>query len=291
MPEESIVLASKRTDQLPATAGAQPNYVLPMWNVDLQRTEKVRVDGISSSPSGNFEWVSTVNYGNLVARTRGGKWWQSQQADNLGHIPGSDPAWWVEINKGTSMAEWVAGVYSENKVIVFRTIPNTRFDNTFTVKSSSFMFELNPDVARPYVSADFDAELLAGDWIIFHSPEYTDLTLGTFVGNMIIDLKGLRVGNYFFTNPINENKIVEFTGGGPLPCSITIMFYASADYEFTFPDNPVLRTNRHPDAGGWISSHVWKADTREGVYIIRGYYINTNFYIESIVGPLTDPTP
>lgn len=153
MEEELINL---RIDQLPLNGGLKGTYFLAIRNMDTQKTERVPLSefGIGVTTQ-NFEWITDNDpgYAEDEVVTYGGKWWQSLINDNLNITPGTNPLAWVELAKSpSSLAFWQAGVYSTDEVIVL-------YDNGTSVE-----FYRLVDPARPFVSDDFDAELIAGDW-------------------------------------------------------------------------------------------------------------------------------
>lgn len=149
-----VPLKNARIKELPASAGPKAGYLLAMFNLDNDTTEKVPVDFfMSSGTSGDFEWLSETAYSEDQVVTYGGKWWQAQQAVPENILPGTDALYWVEISKSPSgLVMWQAGVYTEDEVFV-----------VYELAGLKTLYYL-ADPARPYVSSDFETELTAGDW-------------------------------------------------------------------------------------------------------------------------------
>lgn len=154
-------LENKRIDQLPQSAGVTPGSFLAMWNGELARTERIETSVfVNESSTQNFEWLSDTAYLEDDVVTRGGVWYQAL-ADNTNIIPGTDPGTWLAIPKSSSgLVPWAAGVYTDEKVFVMYDANQDDSDPNWSLYALK-----NPPV-RPYVSVDFPAELLAGDWVI-----------------------------------------------------------------------------------------------------------------------------
>jgi len=161
MPEQ-VVIINKRIDQLHPSAGPILGGLLAMFNPDNGKTEKIGVEFFSNVQTSNYDWLSDTEYLENDARIHGGKWWKALQDVEANVIPGSDPAMWEEVNKGSSGGKkWVAGVYPELNVYVVNDLEG-RHKNYALVNET-----------RPFISSDFEAELLAGDWkAFFAEPVY-----------------------------------------------------------------------------------------------------------------------
>lgn len=271
MPEESIVLASKRTDQLPASAGPQAGFQIPMWNTLLQRTEKVDVANFTSSTvTGDFEWLSTTTYAINVAVTRAGKWWQSQQADNLNHIPGTDPAWWVEISKQSSWKMWASGVYVEDRVFVL-----------YEILERTLIFELSTEVVRPFVSSNFVDELADGTWKPVNKKVEITLVNTEPETDFLIDLMNVEDGIVIIDGSITSHKNIDFINT-LFAKDFLIVATFDAAYNFVFDDS----INRHKYDGGFNTEgvNVWSA-SEAGIFLFSIKVIAGSVYIEKIDGP------
>jgi hypothetical protein len=156
MDEELINL---RIDQLPLNGILKGTYFFPIRNMDTQKTERVPLSAIlTSGTSANFEWITDNDpgYAEDEVVTYGGKWWQSLIDDNLNITPGTNPLAWIELQKAPSgFVFWQAGVFPQDEVFVL-----------YEISPGSVQIYHLTNATRPYVSADFEAELALGDWQI-----------------------------------------------------------------------------------------------------------------------------
>lgn len=259
--------ANKRTDQLPATAGPQPGFLMPMWNLLLQRTERVDVANFIPVITGNFEWVTDngTGYNDLDVVTRGGSWWQSQQNLNLNKVPGSNPAFWVQISKSSSLAFWEAGVYAEDDVFVF-----------YTIGTVTYVFQLI-NVTRPFASSNFITELQASSWkqvgILAHS-----VAVGTS-GVFTIDFLNLTEVSADGSATIVEAKTWVVNNGSKVEkfdiffdCQVFVQTLPST-WKLSNVDNAVYDS----------ATHHW-TPLADGSYVARGRKTGSSFRVE-IFGP------
>lgn len=101
----------------------------------------------------NFEWSPADNYLTGESVTYGGGWWQSQDDDNTGVVPGTNPAKWLAIAKGSAGTWWTAGAYPEDKPWVLSN--HNGYPEIMVLRSAT----------RPYNSVDIADEEALGDWI------------------------------------------------------------------------------------------------------------------------------
>jgi len=179
-----MALENARIDQLPEGTPALGDFLVfrDMVNGVTKRT---LVDQfIPSDTTADYEWLpdNDPGYQTDEVVTYAGKWWQSLIDDNLNIVPGTDPTSWVEISKSTNLGFWTAGLYTEDEVAVLKTIAGI-----------TYMFVL--DAAKPYVSADFDAELAAGDWVGVEP--YTSNKKWNFAANANAFPTSIREGQIF----------------------------------------------------------------------------------------------
>jgi hypothetical protein len=114
--------------------------------------------------------------------------WISTEDDNSGNIPGPASTHWTLANKVTasgSLIPYEAGVYTGDNVYVSKIIGG-----------KLFFFQLISPV-RPYNSFDFDAELLAGDWIMTSAAAAGNERIYSFDSDLFTEQQ------YFFKGPIN----------------------------------------------------------------------------------------
>lgn len=126
--------------------------------------------------------------------------------DNLNNPPPTDPAVtenasWVEISQsaGSGISEWAAGVYGSGLVIVFH---NHSVDGRG-------LYQL-VDAARPYASADIEAEILAGDWELIFK-EYVDAQVSSIDSS--VDTY-TRIFEDFDLGPLGYFSNTSFNNGG-----------------------------------------------------------------------------
>lgn len=166
-------LQNARIDQLPQSAGPKPGFFLAMRNMELGITQRIEVDYfLTSSSTQNFEWITDHEYAVNDVVTRSGRWWQSLQI-NENVVPGTDPLTWVEIPRSPSgFVYWQAGAFVEDENFVM-----------YEIAGVTYIYRLD-NATRPYISTDFEAELLAGDWellgasTIYNLVSPTTITVG-----------------------------------------------------------------------------------------------------------------
>lgn len=183
-------LPNSRIPGLPPTAVIKAGYMIPIWSPETDITYRFDVSQlIVSDTTENFEYVSDTTYNTLQSVTYSGKWWQALQNVPINIVPGSNPAYWLEVNKAPSgFVFWQSGIYSENNVFVLRDISTNPL-----IKDIQAYYLVNP--TRPFVSSNFTTELTAGDWVkIFNSGGGSG---GTFTSNVVISLaNGGKFGKY-----------------------------------------------------------------------------------------------
>lgn len=149
-------------DSLPATNGLPAGGGwIPFDNPVTNLTERVNTNVFlpSPPPAIDFNYDPLTTYDEDDVAVYAGSWWQSQQDDNLGILPGTAPVgdapedWWIQIPRSYNGAWWVAGVYVDEKLTVWS-------DHN----GQSRIYRLVSGT-RPYVSVNIVAEEVASDWI------------------------------------------------------------------------------------------------------------------------------
>ncbi len=129
----------------------QDDDVFAVQQLSTGITKKIRAGDFVNTTSQDFEWVTTATYNLDDVVTYNGKWWQSLIGSNTGNLP-QEGAIWTEVSASNNFAFWVAGLYSQDEVIVlityYETVRLARLKNA----------------TRPFVSADFDIEFKNDDW-------------------------------------------------------------------------------------------------------------------------------
>jgi hypothetical protein len=174
-----------------------------MRNMELGITQRIEVDYfLSSTSTQNFEWITDHEYAINDVVTRGGKWWQALLV-NENIVPGTDSLTWLEIPRSPSgLVYWQAGVFVDDENLVMHESGGI-----------TYIYRLD-DATRPYVSSDFDAELLAGDWELLGAT-----TIYNLVSPTTITVGGLPSGTAitgWTTNEILQAILTgEVPGGSP----------------------------------------------------------------------------
>lgn len=153
-----MALQNARFDQLPLNGVVPSQGWWGFFNEDTGITERRSINDILfSAPSQNFEWVTDngTGYSEDDFVTYNGFGWQSLVDNNLNNPPGVDPTKWVQINLGSNLSFWEAGAYLDVEVVIFKVV-GTRL----------YIFRLDPDEPRPFISSNFDTELNSGLWQI-----------------------------------------------------------------------------------------------------------------------------
>lgn len=161
MPEQ---LLNARVNELPPSAGPQPQFLLAMFNTLNNTLERIPVSYFTSNKTtNNFEYASDTEYLEDAVVTYGGRWWQAQQdmtdTDNI--VPGSNPLFWIEISVSPSgFVLYQPGTYVDDNVFVIGQYLGV-----------TYIFQLL-DTARPYSSTNLVTEFIAGKWGILGSIEH-----------------------------------------------------------------------------------------------------------------------
>lgn len=120
------------------------------------KTKKIKAQYFGqAAPSTNYKWVSGFDYAEDAIVEHEGNWYLSLQTPNLGKIPGTIAGgayWQIQSKSPTGLVYWAAGVYTGDPVLVLKQIGSVHYIVRLV------------NATRPFLSSDFDAEFLAGDW-------------------------------------------------------------------------------------------------------------------------------
>lgn len=163
-----------------------------------------------SSDTNNFEWLSDTEYDEDDIVTYGGHIWQSEVDENENFIPGSDDSKWVLLTKGQLWIRWAAGTFIETDVFVIRLIDG-----------EDHIVQLT-NVTRPYVSADFDTEYTAGDWVSV-SQNVIEKVATDGAGTIQLDMNYLKERNFNLVGVVTEAKTWSILKGTKLK-KLTVTF-------------------------------------------------------------------
>jgi hypothetical protein len=149
-----MALTNARIIELDEISVVNAGSFFVIYDIVAGITYKIKVDNFITTSDQNFNWVSNYEYDEDEVVTDAGRWWQSLQNGNEGHIP-TEGAWWTEISKssGSSLKMWAAGVYTETEVFVVGVV------------SGVYQIYRLADATRPYVSSNFTTELAAAKWV------------------------------------------------------------------------------------------------------------------------------
>jgi len=153
-------LSNARIDQLPLCAELKPGYWGAVRNMDNHITERFDFAALlTSTTTGNFEWITDHPYSDGEVVTWQGEWYQANGdiAENV--VPGTDPAWEVISKSPSGFTFWQAGVYTQDDVFVLY-----KMSTDPEAPDIQIFWLANP--LRPFPSVDFLTELDAGDWIM-----------------------------------------------------------------------------------------------------------------------------
>lgn len=257
-------LPNARIDQLPQNSAIPPVGYIAMRNMTTGVTERVEIHSlIQEEVSSNFEWVSDNDPGYQTddVVTRSGNWYQSLIDDNLNIPPETDPASWDLIPKSASgFVLWAAGVYPQDDVFVLKEVSNTLY-----------VFKL-ASVTRPYVSADFDAELLAGDWeqMVVISTEVVDASGVT----VTLDFLGLVDLAFIMSEIFDEPKTIAFDNDDNAWFIRSMIFEIDAAHVLTFPSNVKMADVR------WNSGAKTWTPLDAGLYKLVAHFDGTDWLVE-----------
>lgn len=168
-------LKNMRIDELSDYGSPQDNDYFAIRNMRLSKTQRINSNQLFTSKiSGNFDWTSTAagtgDYDTGHVVTYKGKWWRSEM-DNNTFVPGTGSQW-TEISKAPSgFVFYQPGVYVEDQCFVLK-------DMSIAQDFSDIRMFWLKNQTRPYVSTDFDAELLADDWNQLFVSQVGGISLG-----------------------------------------------------------------------------------------------------------------
>lgn len=148
---------NKRIDELPLGSPRIGDF-MPFRDMTEGITKKVLADQfLTSADDQDFQWVPNANAGVGYADgefvTYGGKWWESQNDDNLS-TPGVDASWSEGSKVYGTLRVWKAGLYTNAEEYVVG----------YNAQSHLFIWRLATAVARPFNSTNFLNEIAAGQW-------------------------------------------------------------------------------------------------------------------------------
>jgi len=153
-------LSNARIDQLPPCAELKPGYFGVVRNMDNSVTERFDFSELlTSTTSGNFEWITDYAYTDGEVVTWQGEWYQANGDIEENIVPGTDPAWEVISKSPSGFTFWQAGVYTQDDVFVLYKMspdPDAPDIQIFWLKNTT----------RPFASVNFLTELDAGDWVM-----------------------------------------------------------------------------------------------------------------------------
>lgn len=198
---------------------------------------------IPAESADNFEWDSVAaaagDYDIDDVVTYGGNWYQSTTNNNA-VAPGTD-ATWTLLTRAVNWNRWAAGVFAEADVFVVRLIDG-----------EDHIVQL-VDATRPYVSADFDAEYAAGDWVSVTQNKI--IANASLVGgaNLTMDLNFMKERNFDLLASINEIRTWVMLNDDNL-IELIVLFTMTSLSAQTFPATWQVCT----DAGVWDpSANTW----------------------------------
>lgn len=182
-------MATIRIPQLPIRDNPNGTFRIAAWNPADDVTYGVILSSIiTSNDQGVPLWEEDEIYDEDEVVVSDDQLWISQQGNNQGVLPGTDEDFWLPGNQSYPFTFWQAGIYSASPTLVFKLIGNTYE-----------IFILNPALSVPYVSSDFDAELLAGDWIqLTNNIEQSEVD----TSGATITLNGQNKAKIWFTSSV-----------------------------------------------------------------------------------------
>lgn len=257
-------MPNKRTDELPLCAQAQPDFYVPLWNTETNRTERLRLEPllVSGGSTQNFEWVPDKDpaYQEDESVTYGGNWYQSLVDDNT-FVPGTDDTKWLPVTKASSGTFWQAGLYTEDEVFVYNIVGDTVF--SFRLAAA----------ARPFASSNFENELQAGDWEQLGKVQNIEVDT-TLVSDIItVDFLSLQEINFVGSDQITEAKTWAFDNIVEGLFSI-IRFNITDSVIQTFPAGVKVANT---------SNSVYNSTTKQWTALATGEYEATVTYINGQV--------
>lgn len=235
-------------------------------------TRKCAAQEVINSSTSNFEWLSNANDGEGYAEdevvTYGGLWWQSQVDENLS-VPGVNSDWLL-LTRGYSWQIWAAGVFVETDTYVL-----------VRKATATFIYEL-VDVARPYVSANFETELAAGDWREIGQCPF--VVVDSVPDILAFNCLNLYEVNFNLSAALDEAKEFQFTnmvqnkkGSIKFAVSITGVITLPTNWRIANATNALLGTNGVTNKREWEPLAV-------GAYEV--FYTNDGTIIRAeIIGP------
>jgi len=129
---------------------------LPIVEVASGKTLKIKAQYFGqSAPSTSYKWIPSFDYPVDAIVEHEGKWYKSLQTPNLGKNPNLEPTYWeLQTKAAAGFVFWEPGVYTGEPVFVL-----------YEIAPGDIQIFYLQDPTRPYLSEDFEAELIAGDWM------------------------------------------------------------------------------------------------------------------------------
>lgn len=267
------MLPNARIDQLPLGEPTPGDYLVYRDEVNGV-TKRCYVDPFLLSPTdtNNFEWDSVAaadgDYDINDVVTRGGNWYQSTINNNM-TVPGADPADtdWTLLTRRSNWSLWEAGLYIETTVVVLKV-----------VGSSTYIYELI-DATRPYISADFDAEVTAGDWELLGKVQIVEFDTTLVSDEITLNFLKLQRIDMVESDPIVEDK--EWIFSNPIEGLLSFVRFTSSENIHQLPAGIKLAGADNAEYDSALKT--WKPIIA-GEYEMMITYMNAEYKIK-ISGP------
>lgn len=149
------------------------------YSVSRGILEKIKANLVTSTSNVNSTWVSTHPYDTDDVVLYANEFWASDEDGNVGNAPNAPGSthWHVVSKSPSTLTLWQAGVYTEEETLVLHVDGGV-----------PLIYRLDPDLARPYLSSDFDAEFIADVWqLVGQGPTIWGSITGTLADQ--VDLK------------------------------------------------------------------------------------------------------
>lgn len=261
---------NKRIPETTYRALLEGNMQFVLYNPANDSTEHTLVSDVLGVAPDGLEWNSITAYPLDAIKSFEGNLWKSLITGNLDNPPQTyDPVlgpptvnpFWVQVTQSQSGGLWVAGVFLDSNVTVYRVIDG--------ILQEFFL----SNTTRPFNSTNIETEWAAGDWLRV-SDELGLLTVSTSGGTITLDFKNARKGTFKGSASISAGKAIAFTNSSQaLEFDLHLVF--SSVQAITLPAGTKMKSSAE-----WNPGTLQWTPLYAGAYSLHGDYDGTGFRVD-----------